>query len=48
MNYWELQEENKAKIRDNVIYRLRMEKYNEELAKGKGQGLHRGGMGNRL
>lgn len=34
--YLQLQEENKAKIRDNVIYRLRMEKYNEELAKGKG------------
>jgi len=34
--YLQLQEENKAKIRDNVIYRLRMEKYNEELAKGNG------------
>lgn len=32
--YLQLQEENKAKIRDNVIYRLRMEKYNEDLSKG--------------
>lgn len=34
--YLQLQEENKSKIKDNVIYKLRMEKYNEELAKGNG------------
>jgi len=38
--YLKLQEENKTKIRDNIICKLRMEKYNEELAKGNG-GLYK-------